>query len=35
MPRLTSVIGGQDRTYDDKVDKALVLNFLKQYNAQP
>lgn len=35
MPRLTSVITGQDRTYDEKVDKALVLNFLKQYNAQP
>jgi hypothetical protein len=35
LPRLASVIGGQDRTYDEKVDKALVLNFLKQYNAQP
>jgi hypothetical protein len=35
VPRLTSVIGGQDRTYDEKVDKALVLNFLKQYDAQP
>ena len=35
LPRMTSVIGGQDRTYDEKVDKALVLNFLKQYNAQP
>lgn len=35
LPRLTSVIEGQDRTYDEKVDKALVLNFLKQYNAQP
>jgi hypothetical protein len=35
MARMTSVITGQDRTYDDKVDKALVLNFLKQYNAQP
>jgi hypothetical protein len=35
LPRLTSVIGGQDRTYDEKVDKALVLNFLKQYDAQP
>jgi hypothetical protein len=30
MARLTSVITGQDRTYDEKVDKALVLNFLKQ-----
>ncbi|ALK99162.1 dipeptidyl-peptidase 7 [Massilia sp. WF1] len=35
MPRLNAVIAGQDRTYDEKVDKALVLNFLKQYNAQP
>jgi hypothetical protein len=35
MARLNSVIAGQDRTYDEKVDKALVLNFLKQYNAQP
>ncbi|QJE00322.1 S46 family peptidase [Massilia forsythiae] len=35
LPRLTSVISGQDRTYDEKVDKALVLNFLKQYSAQP
>jgi hypothetical protein len=35
LPRLTSVIAGQDRTYDEKVDKALALNFLKQYLAQP
>ena len=35
LPRLTSSITGQDRTYDEKVDKALVLNFLKQYSAQP
>ncbi|UVW28493.1 S46 family peptidase [Massilia sp. H6] len=35
MPRWNSVIAGQDRTYDEKVDKALVLNFLKKYNAQP
>jgi hypothetical protein len=35
MPRMTSSITGQDRTYDEKVDKALVLNFLKQYSAQP
>nr|WP_314541976.1 S46 family peptidase [uncultured Massilia sp.] len=35
LPRLTSVITGQDRTYVENVDKALVLNFLKQYNAQP
>ncbi|CAH0309431.1 Dipeptidyl aminopeptidase BII [Massilia sp. Bi118] len=35
MPRMTASITGQDRTYDEKVDKALVLNFLKQYSAQP
>jgi hypothetical protein len=35
MGRVNSVIAGQDRTYDEKVDKALVLNFLKQYLAQP
>ncbi|MCA1248170.1 S46 family peptidase [Massilia sp. MS-15] len=35
MPRWNSVIAGQDRTYDEKVDKALVLNFLSKYNAQP
>jgi len=35
LPRLTSVVEGQDRTYDEKVDKALVLNFLTKYNAQP
>jgi hypothetical protein len=35
LPRLTSVISGQDRTYVENVDKALVLNFLKQYEAQP
>jgi hypothetical protein len=35
LPRLTSIITGQDRTYDEKVDKALVLNFVKQYLAQP
>jgi hypothetical protein len=34
LPRLTSSITGQDRTYDEKVDKALVLNFLKQYTEQ-
>src|SRR5690606_26611345 len=28
MARLTSVITGQDRTYDEKVDKALVQHFL-------
>ncbi|WP_409265301.1 S46 family peptidase [Massilia sp. BHUDP2] len=35
LARWTSVITGQDRTYDEKVDKALVLNFLTKYNAQP
>jgi hypothetical protein len=35
MPRWNSVIAGQDRTYDEKVDKALVLHFLTKYNAQP
>jgi len=35
MARLTSVITGQDRTYDEKVDKALVMNFLSKYLAQP
>jgi hypothetical protein len=35
LPRLNSVIAGQDRTYDEKVDKALVLNFLAKYAAQP
>jgi len=35
MPRLTAAITGQDRTYVEAVDKALVLNFLKQYSAQP
>jgi hypothetical protein len=35
LPRLASVIAGQDRTYDEKVDKAIALNFLAQYLAQP
>jgi len=35
QPRLNAAITGQDRTYVEAVDKALVLNFLKQYNAQP
>jgi len=35
LPRLNAAITGQDRTYVEKVDKALVLNFLKQYSAQP
>ncbi|MEN3276818.1 MAG: hypothetical protein V7631_2608 [Massilia sp.] len=35
MARLTSVITGQDRTYDEKVDKALVSHFLAKVLAQP
>jgi hypothetical protein len=35
LSRLNSVIAGQDRTYDEKVDKALVLHFLAKYAAQP
>ena len=35
MPRWNSVVAGQDRTYDEKVDKAIVLHFLTKYNAQP
>ncbi|SFD51193.1 S46 family peptidase [Massilia yuzhufengensis] len=35
LARWNSVVTGQDRTYDEKVDKALVLNFLTKYSAQP
>jgi hypothetical protein len=35
MAQLASVITGQDRTYDERVDKALVLNSLVKYMAQP
>lgn len=35
LSRWNSVVAGQDRTYDEKVDKALVLHFLTKYNAQP
>ncbi|TQK06765.1 S46 family peptidase [Herbaspirillum sp. SJZ107] len=35
LPRLNAAVTGQDRTYVEAVDKALVLNFLKQYSAQP
>ena len=35
MSRMASIITGQDRTYDEKVDKALVLNSLVKYAAQP
>ena len=33
--RFNASIEGLDRSYDEKVDKALVLNFLTQYTAQP
>jgi len=35
MPAFKSGITGMDRTYDEKVDKALVLNSLVKYAAQP
>ena len=35
LPRLKSAVAAMDRTYDDKVDKALVLNSLVKYAAQP
>ena len=35
LPRWNSIVAGQDRTYDEKVDKAIVLHFLTKYNAQP
>ncbi|HEY0063778.1 MAG TPA: S46 family peptidase [Telluria sp.] len=35
LPRLKAGLAGIDRTYDEKVDKALVLNVLRQYLAQP
>ena len=34
LPRLQSAVAALDRTYDDKVDKALVLNSLSKYAAQ-
>ncbi len=35
LQRWNAIVAGQDRTYDEKVDKALVLHFLSKYNAQP
>lgn len=35
LQRWNAIVTGQDRTYDEKVDKALVLHFLSKYNAQP
>jgi hypothetical protein len=35
LPRFQSSVAGLDRTYDAKVDKALVLNSLAKYAAQP
>lgn len=34
LPRLKAGINGMDRSYDEKVDKALVLNSLSKYAAQ-
>jgi hypothetical protein len=33
--RFIASVEGLDRSYDEKVDKALTLNFLTEYNAQP
>jgi hypothetical protein len=35
LPRFKSSVAGIDRTYDAKVDKALVMNSLTKYAAQP
>jgi V8-like Glu-specific endopeptidase len=35
LPRLKAGIAGMDRSYDEKVDKALVLHSLAKYAAQP
>ncbi|SHH56333.1 S46 family peptidase [Massilia sp. CF038] len=35
LPRLKSGLAAYERTYDEKVDKALVLNSLVKYAAQP
>jgi hypothetical protein len=35
LPRFQAGIAGVERTYDAKVDKALVLNALSKYAAQP
>ncbi|MFB9246199.1 S46 family peptidase, partial [Massilia antarctica] len=35
LPAIKAAVTALDRTYDEKVDKALVLNNLKKYAAQP
>jgi hypothetical protein len=35
LPRLQAAVAGIDRTYDAKVDQALVMNSLAKYAAQP
>jgi hypothetical protein len=35
LPRFKAGVAGLDRTYDPKVDKALVMNSLVKYAAQP
>ena len=35
LPRFKSSVAAIDRSYDEKVDKALALNGLRQYAAQP
>jgi V8-like Glu-specific endopeptidase len=35
VPRIKSSVAALVRNYDEKVDKALVLNFLSKYAAQP
>jgi hypothetical protein len=35
LPRLQAAVAAIDRTYDEKVDKTLVLNSLTKYAAQP
>jgi hypothetical protein len=35
LPRIQASVAGINRTYDEKVDKALVLNSLVKYAAQP
>ncbi|MFP5392599.1 MAG: S46 family peptidase [Gammaproteobacteria bacterium] len=35
LPRIKASVAALERTYDEKVDKALVLAFLQKYLAQP
>ena len=35
LPRFKAAVAGIDRTYDEKVDKAIVMNSLVKYAAQP